>query len=426
MRVAKIYLWCLWLVPTLIFLGAPRAILILVFFIPIIQATISYSKTFEILPIYAVLAFAVAIILSSLHSNISLANTLIFISLFFQFPFVISVLQGIPYEDFLVLFWHLYLICRLQVLIALIQIFFWKRPGDSINGTMLGDFHGTHIMPFMLFTFILVGSKLHLLSRSRSFVYLVISLFIAYKADAKLIILVVIAYFAIGLISHLLSRKSSISLKIVSFFMLSITGLLLFASSIPAYFDGRWGYEIGNAFQSKNIILTDYFDSRSHYGLENSIFVGAGPTQTVSRSAIIAQAQSSLSLAQSPLRASRPKFYSEFTQTTGKFNIGPISSIAQPISSIVGLLGDVGILGLVSYFALILYSCASIIKRKCVHLKDIVTIITLFFVPLSYFNTFIEYPQAVFPLIIAIYGLSFPKTKRKKQSVQISRGIVSD
>ena len=138
--------------------------------------------------------------------------------------------------------------------------------------------------------------------------------------------------------------------------------------------------------------------------------IGAGPTQTVSRSAIIAESIYPKTESNSSLEVRRPKYYSQFIQTTGKFNVGPISSIAQPLSSIVGLVADYGIFGSLTLIILYFFPVLRRIHHSSVGRKTIPLLLCIFLVPLSYFNTFLEFPQAVFPFVIALHGLTFSKS----------------
>jgi hypothetical protein len=316
---------------------------------------------------------------------------LIFSGLVLQLPLGFLLVRDLNKVTFLSLVKSLNILCILQICIALVQIFIWRRPGDSVNGSMLGDYHGTHIMPFVVFITILLNWNLGLLSKKILIVSLSLTTFIAYKSDAKLVIFAIFIFIVATSIFVLSSSRTSVATKGISIFVFVISLFSVLGSNFPGYAQQRWGYEIGNAFESKNIIVGEYLDSTSEFGLETSILVGAGPAQTVSRSAIIAQAKSSQTIASSPLTVSQPRFYASFTQTTGKFNIGPISSISQPISSVVGILGDIGILGFIALGALVLWPVKYLLKRSKHNHLTICLLLTLFILPLSYFNTFIEF-----------------------------------
>lgn len=349
--------------------------------------------------------------ISTIHSGVSYANVIIFLSLVLQLPLAFIMLFNLNTRDFHSLIRTLNYVCLLQIVLALVQIFLWRRSGDSINGSMLGDKHGTHIMPFMLYVSLLLNWKLEIISkRLLSSLFILIS-FIAIKADAKLVLFAVAIFLIIVTIKNLFSAKSSLAIKGTAAFSIVTTILLLIGSSIPNYIQTRWGYETENAFGSKSIILQEYFSSNSTYGLETSVLVGAGPTQTVSRSAVIAQATSSNTPAYTALSVSQPKFYSEYIQTTGRFNIGPISSLMQPVSSIVGILGDIGILGSIILIFFVFWPLTKLFSKSKRNKMIILSLLILFLIPLSYFNTFLEFPQAVFPLVITLVGLSMRSLK---------------
>ena len=402
----------MWLVPTLVYLGAPSAISLAFFLIPLLTSVVRFNRTLEVFPLWSLIICFGTIAISTIHSNVSLANVLIFSGLVLQLPFGFIMLTKIDKNEYLSLVKTLNAVCLLQIVLALIQIFFWRRPGDSVNGSMLGDYHGTHIMPFVIFITVLLNWILGTISVKFLTAALFLTSFIAYRADAKLVLLGVFLFIIITALTVLFSTKTSSSTKGIAVFIFVVGNFLVIGSNFPSYAQDRWGYEIGNAFESKNIILNEYFDTTSEFGLNTSILVGAGPTQTVSRSAIIAQATSGKTLANSPLTVSQPRFYASYTQTTGKFNIGPISSISQPISSLVGILGDIGILGSVSLGILILWPIKSLLKKSSRNSSTIYLLIALFLMPLSFFNTFLEFPQAVFPLVIVLVGLSLRSTKK--------------
>ena len=373
---------------------------------PIILSVLKFNQLIRFIPIWAFFFLVSTITISSINSNVSFANTVIFLSLVLQLPLCFFMIGSLKSHEFLQLVKHLNLVCGLQIFIAIIQIFIWKRPGDSVNGSMLGDYHGTHIMPFMIYMAILLNWRLTLISKFPLLIIFVLNTFIAIKADAKLVLIAVVIFLMISSIGIFFSSDASISFKFFAIFSIPILITAVISSGFIQYSKIHWGYELGNAFKSKNIILEEYFNPISSYRLENSILTGAGPTQTVSRSAIIAQANADGAVGSSPLTASIPKYYSSYTQTTGKFNIGPISSISQPISSIVGVLGDIGVIGCISFSVMTISSIRTALRNGRHRKKLITLLIAIFLMPLSYFNTFLEFPQAVFPFVIAVFGFS--------------------
>jgi hypothetical protein len=159
--------------------------------------------------------------------------------------------------------------------------------------------------------------------------------------------------------------------------------------------------------------VSEIFDPLSPFGLQNSFWIGAGPSQTVSRSAIIAESIHSNSTSLSPLDVRQPKYYAQFVQTTGKFNVGPISSIAQPLSSLIGLLGDYGVFGLIFFLIIYFIPLIKLNKKSSIGNLSLTILFLLFLVPLSYFNTFLEFPQAVFPFAILLKGISYHRKNLK-------------
>jgi len=411
LNLSILYLWLLWLTPAAIYFGAPSGLSLAIFFLPVLVCILKFNQITRSIFFLQLIFFAGVIIISSVNSNVSIANILIFLSLTLQFPLGLFLTSFLSAEDVIRLVRHLNFVCAVQVVFALIEIFIWQRPGDSINGTMFGDYHGTHIMPFILFIALLVNWKKRNLNIKILIFYLAISIYISIKADAKLVLLAIALYgllvFSFKVVrtgENTLFKLGAIPVFVILFFVLINSGIIDYANQ-------RWSYEIANSLSSKNKILNQYFDASSDYRIENSILVGAGPTQTVSRSAIIAQSQSRITNQPSLLEVSRPKYYAKFIETTGKFNIGPISSISQPISSIVGILGDIGILGAFLFFAILIVSLFKSIGHANLA-AEIFAIFVVYLIPLSYFNTFLEFPQATFPLVIAIRALSLiPRIK---------------
>ena len=400
-----LYLWLLWLTPSAIYFGAPSSLSLAIFFIPVFLSILKFNQITRSFYFLQVILFVGTIGISTVNSNVSIANLLIFISLSMQFPLGLFLLSFLSAKDVYRLVRHLNFLCVVQVLFALLEVFIWKRPGDSVNGTMLGDYHGTHIMPFILFITLLVNWKVNGLDSKILFFFLTITIYISIKADAKLVLLAVVIYSILVSTLKFLKVRENISFKLGAVPVFIVLFFALMNSGFVDYTNQRWSYEIANSFSSKNKILSQYFNASSDYRIQNSILVGAGPTQTVSRSAIIAQAQSRITNKPSLLEVSKPRYYANFIETTGKFNIGPISSISQPISSIVGILGDLGILGAFLFFTILIGSMLKSIRTSS-HAAHIFAIFFVYLMPLSYFNTFLEFPQATFPLVIAIKALT--------------------
>lgn len=415
LKLAKIYLWLLWLVPTLIFLGLPSSFSLIVFSIPLVVGAFNMKKIAEVLPFWAVIFFVILTSLSGYFGEVPLANILISYSLILQLPFGFAIVSNLDLNQYQSLMRHLNYLCFFQVCISLTQIFIWKRPGDSINGSMLGDPHGTNILLFLLLLTLLLNWELKKISKRNLALFLILCIGIGIKADAKIVLLTAVIFALLMSGTKIFAKKINLSKKITALFLTIILLLVIMLSGIPQYARTHWISEINSAFSSKNLILKEVMSSRSSYGLENSILIGAGPTQTVSRSAIIAESTHSNSNSSSPLDVGRPKYYSKYIQTTGKFNVGPISSVAQPLSSTVGLFADYGTIGFLIFIFLYFFPILKRIKRNSVGRRTNFLLLCLFLFPLSYFNTFLEFPQAVFPFVIALHGMNFNKWRIKRE-----------
>lgn len=411
LKLTKIYLWLLWIVPTLIFFGLPSSFSLVIFYIPLFFGLIKIDVIAKKLPIWALVFFTLLTFLSSFFGDVPLVNILISYGLILQFSFGFAIVSAITYEQFQLLLQQLNYLCYFQVSIVTIQVFVWKRPGDSINGSMLGDPHGTNILTFLLFLTLLLNWQLRNLSLKKLIFCLFICTFVGIKADAKVVLLSSFIFALSFSVTKIMSKRIKLSTKLTSLFIAIILILLVMASGIPQYARLHWSSEIDSAVSSKSLILKEVLSPKTSYGLENSILIGAGPTQTVSRSAIIAESTYSKTRSFSALEVSRPKYYSEFIQTTGRFDAGPISSIAQPLSSIIGLIADYGILGFLTLIFLYFFQVLQAIHHSSVGRKIIPILLFLFLVPLSFFNTFLEFPQAVFPFVIALHGLTFSKKR---------------
>lgn len=410
LKLAKVYLWLLWVVPTLVFLGVPSSFSLVIFSIPIVFAALKINIVATVLPVWAIVFFVLLTALSSFFGDVPLANVLISYSLIFQFAFGFALVASLTLDQFRLLLRHLNFLCYLQVSVAMVQVFVWKRPGDSINGTMLGDAHGTNILTFLLFLTLLLNWEFRNISLKKMVLALPVCIFIGYKADAKIVLLSSAIFVLFLSMIKILAKRIPLSTKLTALFSVITLTVLVMASGIPQYARSHWSSEISSALSSKSLILEEVLGTRTSYGLENSILIGAGPTQTVSRSAIIAESIYPKTESNSSLEVRRPKYYSQFIQTTGKFNVGPISSIAQPLSSIVGLVADYGIFGSLTLIILYFFPVLRRIHHSSVGRKTIPLLLCIFLVPLSYFNTFLEFPQAVFPFVIALHGLTFSKS----------------
>ena len=423
LKLAKVYLWLLWIVPTLIFLGVPSSFSLVIFSIPIVFGVLKINMIATILPIWAVAFFMLLTALSSFFGDVPIANVLISYSLILQFAFGFALVTNLTFDQFRSLLRQLNYLCYFQTSIAIVQIFVWKRPGDSINGSMLGDPHGTNILTFLLFVTLLLNWEFKNLSAKKMALALTVCIFIGIKADAKIVLLSSAIFALLLSVTKVIAKGISLSTKLTALFSAITMTVLVMASGIPQYARIHWSSEINSALSSKSLILEEVSSSRTSYGLENSILIGAGPTQTVSRSAIIAESIYPKTQSLFTLEVRQPRYYSQFIQTTGKFNVGPISSVAQPLSSIVGLIADYGILGSLVLIFLYFIPVLKRIHRSSVGRKTIPLLLCLFLVPLSYFNTFLEFPQAVFPFVIALQGMTFSK-KNVTKKIAISNHVV--
>jgi len=77
LKLAKVYLWLLWIVPTLIFLGVPSSFSLVIFSIPIVFGVLKINMIATILPIWAVAFFMLLTALSSFFGDVPIANVLI-------------------------------------------------------------------------------------------------------------------------------------------------------------------------------------------------------------------------------------------------------------------------------------------------------------------------------------------------------------
>ena len=87
LKLAKVYLWLLWVVPTLVFLGVPSSFSLVIFYIPIVFAALKVNIVATILPVWAIVFFVLLTALSSFFGDVPLANVLISYSLILQFAF---------------------------------------------------------------------------------------------------------------------------------------------------------------------------------------------------------------------------------------------------------------------------------------------------------------------------------------------------
>jgi hypothetical protein len=408
LRATKIYLLSLWFVPTLIYFGLPSLFSLAIFLFPLVYSLFNINKLIKYVPLWSVFLIAAVVFFSSLRMDIAFANILIFSSLILQLPLSLFIVKQMNHLELISLVKLQNIICVIQICIALVQIFLWIRPGDSVNGSMLGDYHGTNLVPFLIFITILLNLHLGWIKRSQVFATSFIAVFIAIKSDAKLVLISVFLYILVVSLVRIFSGRTQFGIKLGSIFTIILIIIALIGTNFTSYVQGRWGYELGKAFSSKSLILEEFTSPGSEYSQVTSLVVGAGPAQTVSRSAIISDKLSAESTRKSALSASKPMFFDSYTQTTGKFNIGPLSSISQPISSVVGILGELGIVGSLAFIAMVIRPLKLLFLLEKHHYKHAFLLLTLFIFPLSYFNTFVEFPQAVFPFVIVLAGLALP------------------
>jgi hypothetical protein len=228
----------------------------------------------------------------------------------------------------------------IQVPISIVQAIQASHP-DEVQGTFIGSAAGAHLVGA-----ITTVAAFWLIARARSGLYLVGAaalLLVPFLSDAKQVIAVAPVAFAALAVWYPPGRRAVWMRTIV------LLGCVAFVASIPIALNLSYSRHVveravssesGKA-RAANAIERDL---TSNFG---GLLFGAGPAQTVSHSALlatVAQEDPESPLAQLDLAPS--ELLQDINGLEG-------SSVANPPSSALGVFGDLGLLGAVTYYAVI-------------------------------------------------------------------------
>lgn len=253
---------------------------------------------------------------------------------------------------------HLYLVGALQFAFMCVQLI-QQTHVDDLKGTFVGTQYGAHIAAYIV---LLAAAEFWRSTRRVWTGRLVVGLAvaIAIAADSK------VALVSMGLIAFIYLARggerigSSDSSRLPKLFA---SGIVVAAGW--AFANGSFGnialteyiansVDTGGGKVAVAVILTNPADE--FWSNERSNFLtGAGPGQTVSRVAQMSVANSQGSAPVAEVGGTPSRYYRWFqSEAQGRGFVGD-SSATAPASSLLGVLGDIGILGLMLYGSVWLY-----------------------------------------------------------------------
>jgi hypothetical protein len=228
----------------------------------------------------------------------------------------------------------------IQVPISIVQAIQASHP-DEVQGTFIGSAAGAHLVGAITSV-----AAFWLIARARSGLYLVGAaalLLVPFLSDAKQVIAVAPVAFAALAVWYPPGRRAVWMRTIV------LLGCVAFVVSIPIALNlsySRHVVERAVSSESGKARAADAIESEltSNFG---GLLFGAGPATTVSHSALLA------TVAQEDPESPLAQLDLEPSQLLQDLNAMENSSLANPPSTALGVVGDLGLLGALTYYAVI-------------------------------------------------------------------------
>lgn len=241
-----------------------------------------------------------------------------------------------------------------QALMMVVQ-FVTMGGVDDMKGTFVGTQYGEHVSSFT----VLVGATAYAIRTPRSWkgpAAITVAVLLAYLADSK----VALVYFlAVGIVYVLFGTPlSNVRRSMNPLFRVAVGSLG--AVLVWAVYTGALG----------NIALSGYVEQTTETGggkvavtqmivdpdsrlwAEENMIIGAGPAQTVSRTAGLTVPNASSPIPPgSRLGIAPGEYYSAMEIEASGYGYVASSSFTKAASSLLGILGDLGVIGLLIYFA---------------------------------------------------------------------------
>lgn len=223
---------------------------------------------------------------------------------------------------------------------------------DDLKGTFTGTHYGAHIASFL----VLVGAAMYALSRPGSragWSAVVAAMVFAYLADSKIALM----YFLIAGIGYVLVGKTRGRTRAGSGparLLLGVVG----AGVVWTVYTGALGnipiagyVEQSTTTGGGKIIVTELIvDPSDRFWAQENYLLGAGPAQTVSRTAGLTVPNPTNPVPPaSGLGIPQSEYHAAFEYEAAGYGYLSSSSVTKAASSLLGILGDIGLVGLGIY-----------------------------------------------------------------------------
>lgn len=341
-------------------------------------------------------------VISAIYNQVDFRSLLFFVALISILPILLILLISLDFVDRQQIVKHALLIGILQILFSVFQIA--THPigtVDHVQGSLVGTGAGGHIAPFAALlscTYLALEKKFGSIAK---FCLILFGLLVCYLGDAKQVILVFLL---------IISLYFSISKSQFKFYLPRVFAALFIVFMVSLYINGVFGgikpiSYINLSVETKGgkiAVANQIVSPNSDFHKEVNYLVGAGPAQSVGRAALLTVSNSFSPVAPaSKFGIPSARFYDYFTTVSKGMGYVGDSSFTSPTSSMLGIMGDIGLLGFAAYIFLIFK-----LLRVCMEIGVMRSSLSLisfgvYIFVLSFFGEWLENPPAIaFAVII--------------------------
>ena len=226
---------------------------------------------------------------------------------------------------------------------------------DDLAGTFVDTLYGSHVASFV----VLLGAAAYVMSDARGWrgnLALAAAFILAILADSKVALVYMIAvsvtYIFIGRPLRLVRFNTRLATRTIGAFLAAATAAAVFTGYFGTIRAADYVQQTVESDGGKLAVARVILNPSSELWQRENILIGAGPAQTVSRTAGFTVANSRDSGSRGGGLGMEEARYlpimEELAQGSGGFIAS--SSFTNPKSSILGLIGDLGIVGAAVYF----------------------------------------------------------------------------
>jgi hypothetical protein len=278
-----------------------------------------------------------------------------------------------------------------------------KGAGDSVQGTFIGLGSASHVAGAVTFVGALSAAVFALRRRGTSMWLLVLVLLLfSVASDAKQVLIAAVPSAVVLIVFSNVGTRSMFAQSQAKLMLVLIAGglfVVLYSTYSPLQHAGSEG-TISRGSQGKVAalgIIVDHMDRRPE-----AFVVGLGPGNTVSKLATLTKG--------ADLEAGSPVAFLSLSQSETTDEIRKLaqanyvlasSSAFSGLSSLLGLVGDFGILGMFAY-GMAWYALVQPILRTPGNARAVVLAAVTATLVLSYVNVWLEEPNFMLPLVALV------------------------